>query len=67
MIVQNLLLLFGGATMMFALSNGIWNRIAPAAPRNSDVKMSYPWRVATLIAGVIVFMTGFALLVLNVC
>jgi len=64
MTLYNLLLILGGASIMFATSNGIWNRIAPEE-RHSNVSAKYRWRVGALIAGVLIFMTGLGMLILS--
>jgi len=66
MALYNVFLIAGGAAIIFSVSNGIWNAIVPGK-RESDVPMTYLWRVVSLVAGVVVFMTGFTILVRELC
>ena len=45
-----LLIPVGGGMILFAIHDGIWNLIA-YKKRNSDVPVSYIWRLAILVAG----------------
>jgi len=59
----NWCLLVGGGITLFATSNGIWAYMVPGK-RNSPVPLTFAPRLASLVAGVLVTLTGLVGLLL---
>ena len=63
--VYDTLLLVGAVLLLCATSSGIWNVVVPGR-RQSDVPLTYHWRLLCLITGVVVFMAGVATFVTHI-